>query len=301
MVDYMQDIEFGIFPSPDADRADRIVALAELADAVGIDMVTIQDHPYQGKFLDTWTLLSVIGARTSQIRVSPNVASLPLRPPVMLAKAAATLDILTAGRVDLGLGAGAFWDAIVAAGGPRRTPREAVDALAEAIDIMRGVWRGESLRYNGTHYQVRGLHAGPAPAHDIGIWIGSYKPRMLKLTGRTADGWVPSMGYADPPELADLAAVIDEAALEAGRSPGSIKRIYNIFGKFGQGSGFLQGSPGDWAEQLAELAVTTGMSTFIVGTDDPDDVRRIAAEVAPAVRELVAAERARAGDGTPGE
>lgn len=293
MTDYMQDIEFGIFPTPTAESADHTVALAELADAVGIDYVTIQDHPYQGKFLDTWTLLSVIGARTSQIRVAPNVASLPLRPPVMLAKSAATLDLLTSGRVELGLGAGAFWDAIEAAGGPRRTPREAVDALAEAIDVMRGMWRGESLRYDGQHYRVHGLHAGPVPAHDIGIWIGSYKPRMLRLTGRVADGWVPSMGYADPPVLADLSKVIDDAALEAGRAPGAIKRVYNVFGTFGRGGGFLRGSARDWAEQLADLAVTAGMSTFIVGTDDPDDVRRIAAEVAPAVRELVAAERSR--------
>ncbi|OYO14542.1 5,10-methylene tetrahydromethanopterin reductase [Enemella evansiae] len=292
MVDYFQEIEFGIFPTPSADNVERLVGLAELADAVGIDLITIQDHPYQGKFVDTWTLLSVIGARTSQLRLSPNVASLPLRPPVMLGKAAATLDLLTAGRVELGLGAGAFWDAIEAAGGPRRTPGEAVDALAEAIEILRGMWRGESLRFDGEHYQVRGLHAGPVPAHEIPIWIGSYKPRMLRLTGRLADGWVPSMGYADPPALPELSSILDEAALKAGRSPGSIKRIYNVFGKFGRGGGFLQGTPADWAEQLAELALTTGMSTFVVGTDDPDTVRVVATEVAPAVRELVAAERA---------
>lgn len=291
MVDYFQEIEFGIFPTPAADSVDRLVGLAELADAVGIDVIAIQDHPYQGKFVDTWTLLSVIGARTSQLRLAPNVASLPLRPPVMLAKAAATLDLLTAGRVELGLGAGAFWDAIEAAGGPRRTPGEAVDALAEAIEIMRGMWRGESLRFDGEHYRVHGLHAGPVPAHEIPIWIGSYKPRMLRLTGRLADGWVPSMGYADPPALPELSRILDEAALKAGRSPGAIKRIYNIFGKFGRGGGFLQGTPADWAEQLAELALTTGMSTFIVGTEDPDTVRILAAEVAPAVRELVAAER----------
>lgn len=293
MADYLQDIEFGIFPTPAADQVEQTVALAELADAVGIDLVAVQDHPYQGKFVDTWTVLSVIGARTSQLKVAPNVVSLPLRPPVVLAKAAATLDLLTAGRVELGLGAGAFWDAIEAAGGPRRTPGEAVDALAEAIEIMRAMWAGGSLRFPGKHYQVKGLHAGPAPAHQIPIWIGSYKPRMLALTGRLADGWVPSMGYADPPALAGLSAQIDEAALQAGRAPGSIKRIYNVFGQFGRGSGLLRGTADQWAEQLTELAVTVGMSTFVVGTDDPDDVRRIAAEVAPAVREQVAAERER--------
>lgn len=291
MTDYGQALEFGVFPTPDADRVGDVLELAQLAEVSGLDLVTMQDHPYQGRFADTWTLLSAVGARTSAIRLSPNVASVPLRPPVVLARSAATLDLVTGGRVELGLGAGAFWDAIVAAGGERRTPREAVDALVEAIQIIRGVWRGESLTFRGEHYQVKGLHAGPRPAHQIPIWLGAYKPRMLRVTGRLADAWIPSLGYADPPKLPELAAVIDEAAVEAGRAPEEIKRIYNVFGRFGTGGGFLQGSPADWAEQLAGLVMESGMSTFILGTDSADDVRRFAAEVAPAVRELVDAER----------
>src|SRR6476661_5587638 len=122
MTDYGHELEFGIFPSPDADRLHETLAMAEAADVGGLDLVTIQDHPYQAKHLDSWTLLSVIAARTTAIRVAPNVANLPLRPPVVLARVAATLDLLSSGRVELGLGAGAFWDAVVAAGGPRRTP-----------------------------------------------------------------------------------------------------------------------------------------------------------------------------------
>ena len=129
MTDYGHDLQFGIFPSPEAVAAERTLELAQLAEVSGLDLVSVQDHPYQGKHLDTWTLLSVIAARTTAIRVAPNVANLPLRPPVVLARAAATLDLLSSGRVELGLGAGAFWDAVVAAGGPRRTPKEAVDAL----------------------------------------------------------------------------------------------------------------------------------------------------------------------------
>src|SRR3954471_24656756 len=139
MPDYGHDLQFGIFPSPDATAAERTLELAQLAEVTGLDLVSVQDHPYQAKHLDTWTLLSVIAARTSAIRVAPNVATLPLRPPVVLARAAATLDVLSGGRVELGLGAGAFWEAIAAAGGPRRTPGEAVDALVEAIGIIRAV------------------------------------------------------------------------------------------------------------------------------------------------------------------
>ena len=163
--------------------------------------MTIQDHPYQAKHLDAWTLLSVIAARTTSVRVAPNVANLPLRPPVVLARSVATLDRLSGGRVELGLGTGAFWDAIVAAGGTRLTPGESIESLTEAIEVIRAVWAGDgapSVRVEGQHHRVVGLHPGPAPAHPVEIWLGAYKPRMLRLTGRLADGWLPSMGYAEP-------------------------------------------------------------------------------------------------------
>lgn len=201
----------------------------------------------------------------------------------------------------LGLGTGAFWDAIVAAGGERRTPGEAVDALVEAIRIIRGVWGQDpdqpgarSVTVPGEHYSVAGMHAGPFPVHRVEIWLGAYKPRMLRVTARLADGWLPSMGYADPEALAGMNAVIDEAADRAGRGPQAIRRMYNVFGSFGTGRGFLRGTADDWAEQAAGLALTEGMSTFVLGTDEPDVVRRYAAEVAPAVRDLVDAERASA-------
>ena len=292
MPDYGHDLQFGIFPSPDAAAAERTLELAQLAEVSGLDLVSIQDHPYQGKHLDTWTLLSVIAARTSAIRVAPNVANVPLRSPVLLARAASTLDLLSAGRVELGLGAGAFWDAIVAAGGPRRTPKEAVDALIEAIGIIRQVWEGGTVHAEGEHYRVKGLHGGPSPAHDIPIWLGSYKPRMLRVTADLADAWIPSMGYADPHELSAMNAAMDERAEANGRGPQAIRRMYNVFGRFGTGTGFLQGTAGDWAEQLAGLAIDEGISTFILGTDDDVTIRRFALEVAPAVRDQVDEERA---------
>ncbi|KRE56189.1 LLM class flavin-dependent oxidoreductase [Phycicoccus sp. Soil748] len=295
MTDYGHELQFGIFPSPDADRAEDVLAMSEAADVGGLDLVTIQDHPYQAKHLDALTLLSVIGARTTSVRVALNVANLPLRPPVVLARSIATLDRLTGGRVELGLGTGAFWDAIVAAGGPRRSPGEAVTALEEAIEVVRGVWSGHgSVRVDGEHYRVQGLHAGPAPAHDVEIWLGAYKPRMLRVTGRLADGWLPSLGYAAPETLSAMNATIDEAAERAGRSPAAIRRLYNVHGRFGSGAGLLAGQPRDWAEQLAEITLDQGMSTYVLAVDRVEDVERFAAEVAPLTRELVDAERQRA-------
>ncbi|EWT05637.1 5,10-methylene tetrahydromethanopterin reductase [Intrasporangium chromatireducens Q5-1] len=299
-MDYGQDLLFGVFASPEAARVADTLELAQVADVAGLDLFTVQDHPYNATHADTSTLLTAVAARTSSIRVAANVANLPLRPPVVLAKQVATLDLLSNGRAELGLGTGAFWDAIEAAGGQRRTPGEAVDALVEAIRVIRGVWGQDpqrpgarSVTVEGEHYSVRGLRAGPAPAHDVEIWLGAYKPRMLRVTARYADGWLPSQGYADPAALPELSARLDEAALKAGRGPELIRRLYNVFGRFGTGAGFLQGTPRDWAEQLAELTLETGTSAFILGTDSPDDVRRFAEEVAPAARELVGVERAR--------
>ena len=301
MPDYGHDLQFGIFPSPDATAADRTLELAQLAEASGLDLVSVQDHPYNSRHLDTPTLLAVIAARTTAVKVATNVANLPLRSPVLIARAAATLDLLSGGRVELGLGTGAFWDAIVAAGGPRRTPKQAVDALIEAIGIIRQVWAGDTVRAEGEHYRVTGLHGGPPPAHDIPIWLGSYGPRMLRVTGDLADAWVPSMGYAEPHRLAEMNGIIDERAEQNGRGPQAIRRMYNVFGRLGHGSGFLQGTQDDWAEQLAGLAIDEGISTFVLGTDDPDLVRTFGLEIAPAVGDQVDEERALRATGSPSQ
>ena len=295
MSDYRKELQFGIFVTPEAAHAGAVLELAKLADVVGLDLVTFQDHPYQARFLDTWTLLSVVAAQTSGVRVAPNVANLPLRQPVVLARSVASLDIMSAGRVELGLGAGAFWDGIASIGGRRLTPGEAVDALAEAVEVIRALWAadGGPISLEGQHYRVVGAEPGPAPAHDVEIWLGAYKRRMLALTGAKADGWLPSMGYANPEDLASMNAAIDQAALENGRRPAEIRRMYNINGRFGSGSDFLQGSPADWAEQLAELTLSDGISTYILSVRSDEELRRFADEVAPAVRELVETERGR--------
>jgi alkanesulfonate monooxygenase SsuD/methylene tetrahydromethanopterin reductase-like flavin-dependent oxidoreductase (luciferase family) len=301
MTDYGHALSFGIFVTPQADAGPHVIELARRADAVGLDWVSVQDHPYQPAFLDAWTLLTAIATATPRIGVFPNVANLPLRPPAMLARAAASLDILSGGRVELGLGTGAFWDSIAAMGGPRRTAGESVDALREAITVIRALWTpGHGARLHGKHYELNGAKPGPFPAHDVGIWVGAYKERMLRLTGELADGWLPSSPYAPPERLAAMNAVIDAAAAEAGRQPAAVRRIYNIAGSFaGSGPGFLQGQPKVWAEQLAGLALDEGMSGFVLMADDALTVERFAAEVAPSVRELVARERASAAGSRP--
>jgi alkanesulfonate monooxygenase SsuD/methylene tetrahydromethanopterin reductase-like flavin-dependent oxidoreductase (luciferase family) len=291
------DVLFGVFPVPDADRQDQIVEQVMLAERLGLDLVGIQDHPYQRRFLDAWMLMAVLAGRTERVRFFPDVANLPLRPPAVLAKMAASLDRLSGGRVELGLGAGAFWEAIGAWGGPVRSGPESVDALEEAIEIIRRVWAGErGIDFEGEHYRLKGAHGGPSPAHPIGIWLGATGPRMMRVVGRLADGWVPSLPRLPLEEVPRRQQTIDDAARAAGRDPGAIRRLANLNGVITDGAhdGWLRGPVDHWVDELARLVRDLRFDGFVVWPDDEDvlgQTERFAAEVVPEVRRRVAADR----------
>lgn len=299
MTDYGHELQFGLFATPSAGDPAGVVQLAVHADRAGLDLVTFQDHPYQPSLLDTWTLMSYVAGVTERIRIASNVIDLPLRPPAVLARASISLDLLSGGRFELGLGAGSFWEAIEAMGGPRRSPGEAVESLGEAIEVIRQVWDTESrggVRVEGEHYRVVGAKRGPAPAHRIGIWLGALKPRMLALTGQAGDGWLPSYEYLGDglASLPEMNQRIDTAAEAAGREPASVVRYLNVMSAAlaDTNRGFLQGPAGQWVEQLTEAALGHGVSGFLIGGDDPRVVDVLAEQIAPAVREAVARERA---------
>ena len=295
MTDHGREVRFGYFLIPNA--ADPLLATAQEVERLGLDYIGVQDHPYQRRFVDTWTLLAMIAATTTRVRVFPDVACLPLRQPAVLAKAAASLDLLSGGRVELGLGAGSFWEAVAAYGGPRRPPAEAYRALAEAIEVIRLVWSGQrNLRFEGEHYRLAGAHSGPVPDRRIGIWLGVSGPRALRLAGRVADGWVPSFqGRLQP--LRDMTGRLEEAAAEAGRDPGEVRRVLNVGGVITDGAseGMLRGPVAQWTEELTRLVVELGFDTFVLWAEEPGQLARFAEEVVPAVREQVARERGRAG------
>jgi alkanesulfonate monooxygenase SsuD/methylene tetrahydromethanopterin reductase-like flavin-dependent oxidoreductase (luciferase family) len=286
-----KELTFGYFLTPNA--ADPLLDTAREVEQLGLDYVAIQDHPYQRRFVDTFALMSAILATTTTLRVFPDVANLPLRSPAVLAKTAATLDVLSGGRFELGLGAGGFWDAIDGYGGVRRTPGEALDQLAEGIEVIRRIWSGErNLRFEGRYYHLRGVHSGPVPAHDIGIWIGAIGPRSLRQTGRIADGWVPSIRPDAVAKLPEMNARVDEGAAEAGREPSAVRRIFNVNGVITDGwsDGFLRGPADQWADELAALAIDHGADTLVFwagGGDEREQIRRFAETVVPATRQLV--------------
>ena len=292
---YGRPLEFGVSLVPNASDVGSIRDVAVRADRAGIELLGIQDHPYQWRFLETWALVADLLARTERIRVFPDVANLPLRLPAMIAKQAASLDVLSGGRFELGIGAGAFWEAIGAMGGPVRSGREALESLEEAIAIIRAFWSGErTIRVEGRHYSVAGVHPGPAPAHPIAIWVGGYRPRMLNLVGRVADGWVPSFPYAPPAAIPAMQRRIDAGAAEAGREPASVRRAYNVMGDITAASTEpLRGPASQWVETLTGFALELGFDTFVFrpGGDVVDQLTRFVEDVVPAVRAAVAAAR----------
>ena len=289
---------FGISVTPYAEQYREIVQQVLAADRGGLDLVGIQDHPYQRRFLDTFALIGDLLARTRRLSFFPDVASLPMRPPPMMAKAAASLDLMSGGRFELGIGAGAFWDAVAGMGGVVRERGERLPALEEAIHVIRAAldvgMERRVVRGPGPHYAIPGYPPGPAPAHRVEIWVGAMAPGALRLIGRLADGWVPGGGTSRIAEFPLLNARIDEAALAAGRDPKAIRRVVNISGSITDGppgDDLLNGPPAQWIDTLTQWGNDLGIDGFVFWPPDPgtDQIERFAAEIVPAVREQIAA------------
>ncbi|URN09462.1 LLM class flavin-dependent oxidoreductase [Actinomadura madurae] len=284
-------LRFGVSLAPDPSVP--LIRVAQDADRFGLDLLGVRDEPYRRDTADALTLMATVLASTSRIRVLPAVACLPLRPPAALAKALATMDRLSGGRVELGLGSGAAPDGIETYGGPRLGAASARRAVEEAVQIIRLHWSDQNgLRFQGEHYRFAAAQAGPAPAHQIGIWLGVTGPRGLDLAGRVADGWIAPSSLIPPKRLADGQRRLADAALRAGRDPAALRRVYVLEGAVDarESRGFLHGPPRQWIYELTELAVGHGVDSFLFA-GDPEHLPIFALEVVPAVREQVARER----------
>jgi alkanesulfonate monooxygenase SsuD/methylene tetrahydromethanopterin reductase-like flavin-dependent oxidoreductase (luciferase family) len=222
------------------------------------------------------------------------------RNPALTAKLSSTLDTISGGRFELGIGAGAFPEVAASMGGPRRTPGESVEALEEAIEVIRLMWSSERVvSFQGKYYRLDGAHPGPRPSHPIGIWVGAFKPRMLRLVGRKADGWLPSLGVLSRDELRAGNELIDATAEKAGRDPRSIRRLINLQGLIGEQPapprsslpvGYLAGEPlagpPEWWVETLTGFIADGFDTFVFWPVDtaPDQVELLACEVVPRLR-----------------
>lgn len=296
------DVVFGFGAHSTIGERAQLLRLVQQADSDRLDIFSLSDHPYIGERLDAYATISFALGGTQHISGLVNVTNLPTRPAPMLARTVAALSALSAGRIVLGMGAGGRWDRISAMGVSPLQPADAVDALEEAIVLIRKLSGGEtSVTFHGKHYRVDRIDPAPVPAPPV--WTGSVGRRSLAATGRVADGWIP--GHAAD-WLSDRyrksRPVIDDAAAAAGREPEEIRTVFNFPGRITTGplpatrdedGRWIGGNTAQWIEELTTAVLEHGASGFTLfspsgGTTDLESLQRWGGEIVPAVRAAIA-------------
>jgi probable F420-dependent oxidoreductase len=282
---------FGLNVSTSAAPGADPVADATRAEELGFDFVSASDHLHgDSPTYEPWTMLSWIAAATSRIGVATRVLGMPYRHPPVVAKMAETFDRLSDGRLILGLGGGYSDEEFRAFGLGTRPPRDKVDGLEEAVRIIRGLWSERTFTFEGRMYRIDGARLEPRPGRRIPIWLGTYGNRALGVTGRLADGWIPSLGFAPPDQVALMRDRVLQAARDAGRDPEEITCAYNIQIRVDEHAepepSVVSGPPEAVAERLIEFRKIgfSAMNLMPAGPGPEEQAERLAREVIPAVR-----------------
>jgi probable F420-dependent oxidoreductase len=281
----------GVNLSPSAlPRADP-VADAIHAERLGFDFVSCSDHlAGTHPTSETWTLLTWVAARTERIGIVTDVLGLPYRHPAVLAKMAETLDRLAGGRLTLGIGGGGVDEEFRAFGLEVRSPGDKLDALEEAIHVLQGLWSERAFTFEGRHFRTQAAELEPKPGRRIPIWTGSYGRRSLEMTGRVADGWIPSFRYAPPERVPGMIERIHRGAEEVGRDPAQLTFAYNIGIRVDDHVDprpfVVSGPPERCAERLREFQAIgfTALNLWPAGPEPAGQRERLATEVAPLIR-----------------
>ncbi|MEP7024898.1 MAG: LLM class flavin-dependent oxidoreductase [Actinomycetota bacterium] len=286
----MTGLRFGVSISTSAAPGADPIADARTAERAGFDFVSASDHPGSAHpSYETWTMLTWIAAATTGITVLPKVLGVPFRAPALVAKSAESLSRLSAGRLILGLGASSDDQEVASLGQPVRTPGGKLRGLADAIEIIRGLWREPAFSYPGEVYQIEAAQLQPKPAQPIPVWLGTFGPRALDLTGQLADGWIPSLGYVPDDQIPVMRRRVLDAAAASGRDPGSVTCALNLAVTVGaqhRGSGPFEGPVTKIADSLWRY-VELGFTAFNLSpTGDPPAAQTelLAAGVLPALR-----------------
>jgi probable F420-dependent oxidoreductase len=284
-----QHLGFGTVSNFYGSSPEALVEEARQVEALGFDTFCLSDHLHSERpTWEPWTALAYLAASTHRINVTTDVLGLPYRSPAVLAKAAETLDRLSAGRLVLGLGNGGYDAEFEAFGLHLRTPGQKVSALGEAVRVIRGLWSGEPVTFEGEHFSVREARITPAPTHRIPIWLGTYGPRALALTGALADGWLPSMQRLELGQAVAMRETVRAAALAAGRDPDEITCACNVQVVFDARRTptpqLIAGSSEAIAEQLVAIVRAGFTAPQVFGLGQAEDRERFAVEVIPLVQ-----------------
>jgi alkanesulfonate monooxygenase SsuD/methylene tetrahydromethanopterin reductase-like flavin-dependent oxidoreductase (luciferase family) len=276
-------VGYSLRPSTDTD----IAAEARHAESLGFDLITWTDHLAGSRpTFETWTALTWAAAATERIRLGSNVLGLPYRHPAVTAKMAEALHRLSRGRLILGLGGGGSDAEFQAFGLPVRRPKEKVDALEEAVEVMRRLWSGDAVTYRGEHYSLEAGQIAPPPERPIPLWLGVYGRRSLGIAGRMADGWIPSIRFAPPERWKEMRDLVQRSAEAAGRDLQGFDFACNIAVRVDERAEgrahVITGSPERVAEELGAL-IEMGITFPILWAvgDGFEQRERLASEVFP--------------------
>lgn len=320
------------FPDGGPVTFERVAAFARDAERLGFDSLWISDHfflsierygggPERLDALEPLTTLAALTQVTQRVRLGTLVLGNPFRHPAIVAKMAATIDALSGGRLELGMGSGWYEDEFAAFGYPFGSVGERFAALEEAMQVLRLLMTGQPADLDGDLYTLRDARLSPAPERPVPLWLGAKGgPRALRLAAASADGWNLSW-KGTPADYADKAAAADAACEAIGRDPASLRRSVGLYTLIGEDerdlvqrwlalqrwmpNGALDGELlEDWArdtltgtpdrilERLAAFAdlgvteVILSMSALPFAHFDPEMLEIFATEVLPAARDL---------------
>ena len=271
------------FATPASSKSwEQSLATAAAAEDAGFWGIGLGER-FDGS-LAGWTLATALAARTQRLHFFHTTLNVPYRYPYILAQEAAALDAISGGRLILCLGTGfePSRQNYLNAGLPFGTPGERLQDMRDVIAILRGVWSGERFSHKGRFYSVEDVAPSLRPLNGtIPIWVGAGGPRLLRLTGQIADGYMKNLGWGPVEDVRALNDAVTDAAREAGRDPFAIRRVMNLAGFVAQSEaelahyhanaprpvggpqGGLLGSPEQILETLRDYRAA-GVDTFNV-------------------------------------
>jgi probable F420-dependent oxidoreductase len=232
---------------PDLVSGSGVAAVAAAAEAAGFHGFGFTDHPAPSQrwldagghdAVDPFVAMAFAAAHTTTLRLVPNIVVLPYRNPFVVAKSAATLNLLSDGRFTLAVGVGYLRREFAALG---VSYDERADLFDEALDVIRGIWATDDFTYEGKHFSARGITAHPRPVNPPPIWIGGNTRAARARVARHGDGWCPfaapaglarTAGTAAIDSLERLATGIDDLRarlVAADRDPSSVDVVFNNF------------------------------------------------------------------------